>query len=138
MSGSSARAAERWHCMGTRRKRSDGGSENDHPLARTRRVSREQAARVSDSSERPKGRLILIGGAEDRQGEMTILKQVAARAHGGRLAVVPAATREPEEMWTMYHRIFQKLGVKDTVHVDIQNRDDAYAAEKVQLVKNAK
>src|SRR5204862_4559470 len=133
----SKRVPERSHSMATRRKNGKR-SGDDSPRAFTRQISRLDASRAADSTRPPKGRLILIGGAEDRQGEMTILKQVAARARGGRLAVITAATNEPGEMWKMYQRIFQKLGVKDTVHVDIQNRKDAYAPKNVQLVAHAK
>ena len=49
----------------------------------------------------PKGSLILIGGGEDREGEMLILREVAGRAKGGRLAVVTAASTQPCEMWAL-------------------------------------
>src|SRR4051794_18706788 len=89
------------------------------PATRTRRISRVDASRASDSTRVPKGRLILIGGAEDREGEMVILKRVAARARDGLLAVFTAASGEPDEMWSMYRRIFEKLGARDIAHVDI-------------------
>src|SRR4051812_19693007 len=124
--------------MGSRRTNPPHRKNGQMVFDRTRHLPRDQAARASDASRPPKGRLILIGGAEDRQGEMTILKQVAARAHDGRLAVITAASSEPAEMWAMYQRIFQTLGVKDVVHVNIQNRDDAYARDKIALVASAK
>jgi cyanophycinase len=114
----------------------DPPSNNGH--GRSRVIDRAAAARVSDSTKPPKGRLILIGGAEDREGEMLILRQVAARARGGRLAVITAASSEPKEMWAMYRRIFEQLGVKDVVHLEIKDRDDAYRADSVQLLKGVK
>jgi cyanophycinase len=105
---------------------------------RTRRIPRLEAARAAGGSKPPKGRLILIGGAEDREGEMVILQQVAARARGGRLAVITAASSEPEQMWTLYRRVFDTLGVKDVAHVQIEDRDAAYDPANAQLLKTAK
>src|SRR4051812_41452132 len=104
----SKRVPERSHSMATRRK-TGKRSGDDSPRAFTRQISRLDASRAADSTRPPKGRLILIGGAEDRQGEMTILKQVAARARGGRLAVITTASSEPAQMFSMYRRIFEDL-----------------------------
>jgi cyanophycinase len=108
------------------------------PVTRTRRISRVEASRAADSAKQPRGRLILIGGAEDREDEMVILKQVAARARGGRLAVITAASSEPAQMWSLYRRVFDSLGVKDVVHVEIDDREAAYDPANVQLLKSAK
>src|SRR3954470_1676446 len=131
--------------MATRRKNgkrpaaSNGsGAISANGAFRTRHISRVEASRASDSTKQPTGRLILIGGAEDRQGEMVILKQVAARARGGRLAVVTAASSEPDQMWTMYRRVFDTLGVKDVVHVEVEDRDSAYDPQNLQLIKTSK
>src|SRR4051812_16154128 len=105
---------------------------------RTRRIPRIEASRAAGASKAPKGRLILIGGAEDREGEMVILQQVAARARGGRLAVITAASSEPAQMWSVYRRVFDTLGVKDVVHVEVEDRDAAYDPAHAQLLKTAK
>src|SRR3954469_8215135 len=112
------------------RKAARKSSKRPEPLARTRQISRLEAARPSASGAHPKGRLILIGGAEDREGEMVILREGAARARGGRLAGVTAAGGEPEEMWALYRRVFTRLGVRDVVHVAIDDRDAAYDPAK--------
>jgi cyanophycinase len=124
--------------MATRRKHRRRESSNGNSLERTRTISRVAAARTTDSPRQPQGRLILIGGAEDREGEMVILKQVAARARGGRLAVVTAASAEPREMWALYRRVFDSLGVKDVVHVEVDDRNAAYDMERVQLIRTSK
>lgn len=117
---------------------SSNGNGGAHPLLRTRQRSRVDAARTVDSLRPPKGRLILIGGAEDRENEMLILREVADRARGGRLAVITAASAEPSEMWAMYRRVFGKLGVKDVVHVSVDKRDDAYDEARIALLDKAK
>src|SRR5687767_11507549 len=95
-------------------------STNGHvPPSHTRTISRSEAARAADSTSVPKGSLILVGGAEDREGEMRILREVAGRAKGGRLAVITAASAQPGETWAVYKGIFHQLGVKDVVHVPV-------------------
>jgi cyanophycinase len=81
---------------------------------------------------------VLIGGGEDREGEMAILREVAGHARSGRMAVVTAATTQPAEMWAVYKRVFGSLGVKDVVHVSVQTRDDAYDQQKIRLLADAK
>src|SRR4051794_34491711 len=72
-------------------------------------------------STKPKGRLIVIGGHEDKQGERTILKAVAHRAHGehGRLVIVTVASNQPEELGREYRAVFKDLGVGEVDVVDI-------------------
>lgn len=112
--------------------------EDGEQFLRTRRRSRADASRTTDGSRPPRGRLILIGGAEDREDDMAILREVASRAKGGRLAVVTAASAEPDEMWKLYRRVFSQLGVKDIVHVAVDKRDDAYDEARTKLLENAR
>src|SRR5215203_5952277 len=104
-----------------RKRRKKPTATNGRSLHRTRTLRRVDAARAVDSNRAPKGRLILIGGAEDREGEMLILKQVAARARGGRLAVITAASSEPDQMWALYRQVFTSLGVDDVVHARVES-----------------
>jgi cyanophycinase len=97
-----------------------------------------EAARPADSTGVPKGSLILVGGGEDRKGEMRILREVAGRAKGGRLAVITAASAEPREMYALYKRIFNQLGVKDVMHVPIEDRDAAFDPAVADMLKGAR
>ena len=108
------------------------------PPSHTRTISRAEAARAADSTGTPKGSLILVGGGEDRQDEMHILREVAGRAKGGRLAVITAASTQPEEMWALYKKLFHQLGVKDVVHVPVADRDAAFDPAVVDTLKSAK
>ncbi len=65
-------------------------------------------------SRRSKGTLILIGGHEDKEGERTILKEIAARAiaDGGCLALVTVATLYHQEAAERYTSAFTDLGVR--------------------------
>jgi cyanophycinase len=71
------------------------------------------------------GRLIIIGGHEDKEDERLILRAVAAEARGGALVVVTAASNLPDEVWADYGPIFRDLGVEDVRHLHVDSRADA-------------
>lgn len=85
-------------------------------------------SRRGQVSKRSKGTLILIGGHEDREGERTILKEIAerARAGGGGLAVVTMATLYHQEAADRYSSVFTELGVRNVVVLGLRSRRDAY------------
>jgi cyanophycinase len=65
--------------------------------------------------------LIAIGGAEDKQGDMTVLKRVLQEAKGtaSQVVVVTTATEDPAGAKTRYEEAFGKLGVTPAVlHID--------------------
>lgn len=88
----------------------------------------------------PKGSLIIIGGheAKDTEGELAILREVAARAKRGnrRLALVTVATSLPEAVAAEYAGIFKSLGVATDV-VDIRIREEAFDERRVETIKKA-
>jgi cyanophycinase len=86
----------------------------------------------------PKGTLIIIGGHEDREGDMEILKEVGKRASGkGHLALITVATNKPEAVAKEYTSIFKKLGVQGIRVVDVRTRDEAHDPEKVKVCEKA-
>jgi cyanophycinase len=90
-------------------------------------------------SNKPKGRLIIIGGHEEKEGKQTILKAVAQRARSGRgcLAIVTVATNQPEEIGREYRKLFTDLGVKQIEIVDIRTRDEAADDTHIQKIAGA-
>lgn len=73
-----------------------------------------------------KGVLIIIGGAEDKTGECTILRHAAGYlSPGDTLTVLTTATEHPREVGEEYRRVFQKLGVKKIQILDINTREEA-------------
>jgi cyanophycinase len=91
-------------------------------------------------SSKPKGRLIIIGGHEDKEGERTILKAMAQRARGehGRLVIVTVASQMPEELGREYRALFKDLGVRDVDVVDIRTRNEATDQKNVDKIADAK
>ena len=57
------------------------------------------------------GPLLIIGGAEDKEGDMNILHRFVELCGGkkARIGVATAATKEPEKAAKVYCDIFKKL-----------------------------
>mgnify|MGYP000920858466 CR=1 FL=1 len=73
-----------------------------------------------------KGYLVIIGGAEDKNGESEILKEISNMIYEDEiLTIVTTATEYPEETGEKYKDVFSRLGVKNLQVVDINNRDIA-------------
>lgn len=84
------------------------------------------------------GYLIIIGGAEDKNGESVILKQ--ARQMLGEddiLTVLTTATEKPEEVGANYYEVFRRLGIKKIQILDISTRDDAEDENNCEAIRNS-
>lgn len=107
----------------------------------TRTGTRTRTKRPRGRPTRPgRGPLLLIGGHEDREGECRLLQEIAARARDGPLIIATLASEEPAELWQLYSRLFARLGVRDTVHLDVASREEALngkAVEQAELFKKA-
>jgi cyanophycinase len=86
----------------------------------------------------PKGSIILIGGAEDKEGERNILREVAKRARAGPLVVCTAGSSVPYELFNVYRPIFRGLGIRVVTHVAVPQRESADAAAAAEVVRGAK
>lgn len=84
------------------------------------------------------GRLVIIGGAEDKEGDCLILKQVVklAGGHQARLLVLTAATTEPQQVGGLYRQAFTRLGAAEVGVLDISERLQAEDPMLVRLVDN--
>ena len=86
-----------------------------------------------------RGNLIIIGGAEDKKNECSILKKVVEIAGGenARLVVLTTATQLPQEVGQQYREVFTRLGVKDIAILNIDSRDDANQSQNTEIIRNA-
>jgi cyanophycinase len=86
-----------------------------------------------------RGRLVAIGGAEDKEGDCRILKEVVKMARGprARIVVMTVATNHPEEVGREYRAVFNRLGVDDVRVVDVSSRADTTDAKAVEAIKEA-
>ena len=90
-------------------------------------------------TERTRGALAIIGGAEDREGECVVLREFV-RAAGGvkaHIAVMTAATSMPKEAGEDYTRIFDRLGAESVEVVHTEHRDDAERESNIRKVEDA-
>nr|ANY58034.1 Cyanophycinase [uncultured bacterium] len=83
-----------------------------------------------------RGTLVVIGGREDRSEELLILREVASRLHGGRLAIVTVASTQGDELYAEYQGAFGKLGV-EVVQLPIDRREDALDPAKCKVLEGA-
>lgn len=87
--------------------------------------------------EKVRGRLLIIGGAEDKTGKMEILREAVRQMDGDRMVVMTTATEHPEEAGETYREIFLKLGAKDVEAVSVENRRQADGAEAERALRRA-
>lgn len=84
------------------------------------------------------GKLIIIGGHEDKEGDKEILQEVRQLVrNGARLVIATIATQEPEEVAQEYTAVFKGLGVKNIDILDVRTREDASKPEFVEIVEKA-
>ncbi|HUR42324.1 MAG TPA: cyanophycinase [Verrucomicrobiae bacterium] len=85
------------------------------------------------------GHLVIIGGGEDRTGSKQILRRFIDLAGGQRskIAVLTAASTEPEEIWRVYDRAFSELGVRQCVEVAVPSREVADSPDVLAALDGA-
>lgn len=85
------------------------------------------------------GQLIIIGGAEDKEGDCKILREFVRRSGGldARIAVLTAATGLPGEVGQNYIHVFERLGIDNVQVVDTARRDDADDPRALECIEKA-
>lgn len=93
----------------------------------------------SASAQQTHGQLVIIGGAEDREGDCTILREFVRRAGGlnARLVVMTVATSLPDEVGRTYIGAFERLGVESVEVVDTKDRQDGENSDALAKLKEA-
>ena len=101
----------------------------------------------------PRGKLIAIGGAEDKgtdleKGliyrnnlnffELGILRRIIQEAGGisAKIEVIPTASKIPFEVGNNYMEAFGRIGCTNIGVMDIRNREDANSEEYLDRLKN--
>jgi len=86
-----------------------------------------------------RGALVIIGGAEDREGECTVLREFVRLAGGmkAHIAVMTAATRMPKEVGDDYINIFKRLGAELVEVVHTEHRDDSMRGDSLRVIEQA-
>jgi cyanophycinase len=91
------------------------------------------------SESRRVGRLVIIGGAEDRLHDKYILSRFVELCGGAasRIRILSAASEEPASSWATYERAFGELGVSDCLPIDIPDREAADSSAVTDRVLEA-
>lgn len=86
-----------------------------------------------------KGALVIIGGAEDRDGDRRILREFVrlAGGSGAKIVVLTAGTSEPREAGETYIDVFQRLGADRIWVVDTRDQNDANQVGAVRAIGEA-
>ncbi len=83
------------------------------------------------------GKLIIIGGREDREDTKRILYEVAKGVGNGKLCIVSVASTVGDELWEIYRQVFKELGVKNLSHLDVYHRTESVDQNALKAVKDA-
>ena len=87
----------------------------------------------------PPGILIAIGGNEDKENDIEVIRAVVDVLESKKLTieVITTASDIPEKTGKGYMEAFDIIGVKDTNMMHIKNREDAERVEYVDRIKKA-
>ena len=82
------------------------------------------------------GRLVIVGGAEDRLNDRVILQKFLYLSGGpaSRILVLPAASADPGGAWLAYQSVFHALGAYNVAPLLFDSRDAANAPEVAQEI----
>jgi cyanophycinase len=85
------------------------------------------------------GRLLIIGGAEDRCCGAGLLERFVELAGGdnARIVLVTTAAGVPDQVHADYERVFRKLGVEDIRELRLHGRGDADGDEAATVLASA-
>lgn len=93
---------------------------------------------VGDSSGYP-GRLLIIGGAEDRSRDTGLLEKFIELSGGSaaRIALVTTATGAPDLVHADYEAVFRRLGAERTTPLRLHGRSDADSDDAAKVLEEA-
>jgi cyanophycinase len=85
------------------------------------------------------GPLVIIGGAEDKEGECSVLRTFTHLAGGprARIVVLTVASEYPDEVGEAYQEVFRRLGVKQVRVLDVREREQASDPGLVEAIEQA-
>ena len=84
-----------------------------------------------------RGYIIPVGGAEEKIGDVTILRRFASLCGNGcRIAIIPTAS-ELSDTGARYETLFQQLGVGHAQALPIHAREDAELPELLEILDHA-
>jgi cyanophycinase len=88
------------------------------------------------SEKKAKGSLFLIGGAEDKSGECTVLRRFVELCGGASasIGVCATASTRAQQAADFYVDLFRRLGVQDVFAMPITSRQDAFNPKYIRCM----
>lgn len=85
------------------------------------------------------GRLVVVGGAEDRLKDKIILRRFLSLCGGenANILVLTAASADPTSAWQGYEQVFLEMGATRTRHLAIFTPQDANSADTLNQILSA-
>lgn len=85
------------------------------------------------------GQLLIIGGAEDKEGECRILRDFVHLSGGreARIAILAVAAADQGEAGELYREVFSRLGAGEVQRLLVPDRPTARSAQVVEVVRRA-
>ncbi len=85
------------------------------------------------------GKIVAIGGAEDKSEQAGILRRIMdeAPADNRTVAVITTASSIPEDVFGGYDKVFRHLGAEEVHHLDIRTRGDAADLARVARARGS-
>jgi cyanophycinase len=83
-----------------------------------------------------RGFIVPVGGAEEKLGDVTILRRFAELCGGGncRIAIIPTASML-SETGSRYEKVFRDLGVREARSIPIAHRSDCERQEWLDIIE---
>ncbi|MES2206698.1 MAG: cyanophycinase [Pseudomonadota bacterium] len=97
------------------------------------------ASSIHKKSGKKEGKLIVIGGGEDKKFDKEILSHFVKLSGGSKanIVVITAASSVQDEVWETYQEVFKELDVEKCLKIALYTREDANNPEIAQLVLEA-
>lgn len=87
----------------------------------------------------PHGKLVAIGGAEDKDLDTEILRRVMnfAATPDPRVGVITTASSIPDEVFAVYRNVFERLGASEVLDIRVRERADAANPAMVEMIEKS-
>ena len=99
------------------------------------KASEKRQEKSADKSAAAAGTLFIIGGREDKQETRAILRALAAQLSGRKLLIATLASEFPDERWREYQQIFRTLGVRQSEHLNLEQRREKAQSSSPKMLQ---
>ena len=92
---------------------------------------------MPDPTQKPAGYLVAVGGNEDKEKDLKVLRHIVGLPEGGTRIVelVPLASQVPQEVVESYIPAFRRAGVEEVRIMNVASREDARNPAYVERIR---